>query len=46
MLGIASHNIFKRAKQYAKVSTNQSFTEDTEHRNQIEFGTSYGMQLS
>ena len=45
-LGTASHNILKQAKQYAIVSTSQSFTKDTEHRNQIEFGTSYGMQLS
>lgn len=40
----ASHNILKQAKQYAIVST--SFTKDTEHCSQIEFGTLYGMQLS
>lgn len=37
-------NILKQAKQYAIVST--SFTKDTEHCSQIEFGTLYDMQLS
>ncbi len=45
-LGTASQYILKQAKQFAIVSTSQSFTKDTGHRNQVEFGTLYGMQLS